>query len=761
VPARQADSLLVYLHVILGFGSSKSIKCKPAKFIRIPKAHTIEVKSNEAADLFFCKDNDHKTIFYVKGNTVNFIRMHHKEYRYKVEIIELFDYNTWTCNLLIIDRKKYNLMRPTTRPEMFVKSPSGDIYCIVDYTYYFEDGENDKDYDKRYDKEDNNNYRVFAIHNLTKGKALLSYAEKDGSWVREQDGIALFPYFFATNPLYNSFIVVMNINVHDALYNSSIYLVNLIEDTVEKIQFDIEGYIKSHVEDLMYENYIDNLDYSEYDEDEEFDPAEHYKEYYSFDADDIFDTENITVSLISHTSDFIKYQGKVPVYSNCEAEFGLYLKNDKMLSKTGYKFEIRCDILLSVYIENNELNILVSCKELSISGFVKRYRSESTDILVHKKYPIQIINEIDLTKSQLYSVTSFFKNYSFKDGNLYKLKGDTYQMAYNLNDEPTIVSKRNGVYFIELESNFSENFVVIPPRYVHKNSEKYVKIGDKIVDFKSINKIANMYREHNKYGIIVDTQEYTKTLDIKELLKKLEEYIKKIVQKKGIEQKIMHYDYYFSEKTGDLYMFIIIQNASDEKARFMIVNHKISQPIPDSKIVLLSDMCEFKIYSKEGQENLRKLKNSYEILNEIIIRYKSLNKIINREKKKKNEDTKLIDFLNYLFHRTINRTPSAWSVYDDDLIVRYHISLSDFFKEFRDIRYNRQSKLQYDGLAKNKNKISINKSKVKVERYENILLHRINIEMRGSYYDFSYTYNFLIISSEMEIIKTIEFQVYD
>jgi len=192
---------------------------------------------------------------------------------------------------------------------MFVKSPSGDLYCIVDYTYYFEDGENDKDYDERYDEKDNNNYRVFAIHNLTKGKALISYAEKDGSWVREQDGIALFPHFFATNPLYNSFIVVMNINVHDALYNSSIYLVNLIEDTVDKIPFDIEGYIKSHLEYLMYENYIDNLDYSEYDEDEEFDPAEHYKEYYGFDADDIFDTENISVSLISHTSDFIKYQG--------------------------------------------------------------------------------------------------------------------------------------------------------------------------------------------------------------------------------------------------------------------------------------------------------------------------------------------------------------------------------------------------------------------------------------------------------------------
>jgi Tfp pilus assembly protein PilZ len=743
--------------MIFSFHGKTPIKCKQAKFIRIPKVSTIEVKSNEIADLFFCKDNDHKTILYVKGNTINFIRMHHKEYRYKVKIIELFDYKTWTCNLMSIDRKKYNLMRPTTSPEIFVKSPSGDLYCIVDYTYYFEDGESDKDYDKRYDEEDNNNYRVFAVHNLTKGKALISYAEKDGSWVREQDGIALFPYFFATNPLYNSFIIVMNINVHNALYGSSIYLVNLIEDTVEEIPFDIEGYIKSRIEDLMYEIYIDNLDYSEYDEDEDFDPAEHYNEYYGFDADDIFDTENITVSLISHTSDFIKYQWEVPVYSNCEAQFGLYLKNDKMFRKTGYEFKIGCDILLSIYLENNELNILVSCKELWIDGFVRRYRSESTDILVHKRYPIQIINQIDLTKSQLYSVTSFFKDYLFKDGNLYRLKEDTYQMAYNLNEKPPLVSRRNGVYFIELESKFNEKFVVIPPRYVGKNREKYVNIGNKILYFKSIKEIANMYSKDNKYGIIFDIQKYTTTLDIKELLKRLEAHIKKVLQNKGVKSKIMHYDYYFSEKTGDLYMFVIIKNDLDEEARFMIVNQKISEPIYYSKIILLSDPYEIEVYSdsEEEPEKRRMLKNKHKLINEIINAYKCLCRAINKDKNKKNEDIKLIDFLDYHFHKTINHIPSAWSEHNDDLVVRYHISFSDSYKEFKDIRHNRQSKIQYEGLSKNKNKITINKSDIKVERYENILIHRIDIEMRGRHYDFSYTYNFLIIISEMEVVKTI------
>jgi len=89
--------------------------------------------------------------------------MHHKEYRYEVKIIELFDHKTWTCNLLSIDRKKYNLIRPTVSPEMFVKSPSGDLYYIVDYIYYFQDGEDGEKHDDEHDIEDQNNY-LSLIH---------------------------------------------------------------------------------------------------------------------------------------------------------------------------------------------------------------------------------------------------------------------------------------------------------------------------------------------------------------------------------------------------------------------------------------------------------------------------------------------------------------------------------------------------------------------------------------------------------------------
>jgi hypothetical protein len=684
--------------------------------------------------------------------------MHNKEYRYKVKIIELFDYKSWTCNFISIDRKKYNLIRPAVAPEMFVKSPSGDLYCIVDYIYYFQDGEDGEKHDDEQDIEDQNNYRIFAINNLTKGKVLFSYVEKDNSWVREEDGIAIFSYFFATDPLYNSFIVVMRVDVHNALYYSGIYIVDLLEDTVKEFSFDLRGYIKSHIEDLMYEFYLDNLDYSEYDEDEEFDPAEHYKDAYDFDADDIFDTERIDISLISYYNNLIKYQNEVPVHSNYEADFWLNLKSN--VGRDKWEFEILCEIILSIYAESNELNIVVTCKELKIEGFGRDYKSENPHVLLHKKYPIHIINEYDINQSQLYSVTSFFKDYLFKDGHLCKWYYDTYEEIQNINNNSTFKLKRDGVYFIELDPNLNEEYAVIPPRYIGKNSERYVRIEDKILDFNSIKKIVNMYSEHNKYGIIINIQKYTKTLSIKEILERLVNHVKEILQNNGIKQKIMHYDYYFSEKTGDLYMFIIIKNALDEKARFMIVNHKISQPIVYSKIIIFSDIYEFETYSEaaaaeEEEEKRRKLKNSYKLLNEIINRYKVLSKSINKGKNKKNEDISFINFLDYSFHRAINQTPGAWFVYDDDLIVRYHISLSDFFKEFKDIRYNRQFKIQHEGLDRYKR--NIYGSDTKVERYENVLIHRIKINIENYYFK----YKFLIIISEMDVVRTIKLQVYD
>ena len=67
----------------------------------------------------------------------------------------------------------------------------------------------------------------------------------------------------------------------------------------------------------------------------------------------------------------------------------------------------------------------------------------------------------------------------------------------------------------------------------------------------------------------------------------------------------------------------------------MIVNHKLSQRITYSTIILLSDIYEFGTYSEEEQKTQMKLKNSYRLLSETINRYKALRKSINRRKIRK------------------------------------------------------------------------------------------------------------------------------
>jgi hypothetical protein len=741
--------------MILNVRSKTPIKCKAAKFIRIPNASSVEVKSNEIADLFICKSNDYKTIFYIKNNTINFIRILDEDYLYKVAIVDLFDYKNWTCNLLSIDRQKYDLIRPTVSPEMFVRAPNGDLYCLIDYTYYFSDGEDENDDGYiEYDTKNRNNHRILIIHNLTKGKALFYHMESNKSPVREEDGIAVFPFFFSTNPLYNSFIIVMRVDIDDALEYSAIYLVNLLKDDVDEVTFDLRGYIKSHIDNLMDENYIEN-----YDEDEEFDPTEHYMEDYGFDADDILNTYRITLDTMSYNCGLIKYQDKTPVFSACEAKFWLHLKHNFLSRGEEWDLDILCTIRLSVYIENNEINILLTCNKIEISGFAKSYKLEVNDILLNTKYPIHDIKNFDISKSQLYSVTSFWDDYLFQDGNIYKLDNGTYQMIHDSKKTTPFTLKRNGVFFVQLGSSSNKILAVIPPKYIHKNNERYVKINNQIVNLNVINKIANMYNKHNKYGIIVDINEHTQTIDIERMVEVLKHHIRKVLHDKKIEYNTMDYDYYFSEKTGDLYVFAMVNSTAGESIRFVIVRHKISQPIEQIATILLSDPYELKIdpkNRKEGEKGKIKIRKGYKLLNDIMKSYRLQNRIMKGAMSEKNKDIYFIDSISYIFEKVFNKAHSSCYLYNDEWIVKYYASFSNITAEFKDIMYNRQAKVKYYNPDRDNN--AIYESQIKTERYENVLIDRIEIKMRG-YYPFAY--NFLTVISEMDVVKPVKMQVYD
>jgi hypothetical protein len=342
--------------MMFGFSNETPIRCKVAKYIRYPKVNRIRYKSDyfsfrakadEHSDLCIYERGANRTIFFITGDIIRFINQPFEEYR-DTNLITLFDRKNNTYNLIGINNQEYE-----EAPKMFIKAPNGDLYCIFDYSSFV--GLDSK-------------FRVFIINNLTKGKVLFSYIDKrkyKSYWEDDLD-LKLFPTFTYTSPLYNSFIIIIRTDTHNALETSSIYLVDLVEEKVEEIPYDLKGYIKSHIDD-----FVDGM-----------------REHTNIDLTDASTLREPRVKLyrlsppdslvsawgeISDDCKLIKYQNETPIYSECESSLWLYLRSITRLRykhrQDEWKEELSCavNIHFSVYVKDNELNILLTCKRLKIS----------------------------------------------------------------------------------------------------------------------------------------------------------------------------------------------------------------------------------------------------------------------------------------------------------------------------------------------------------------------------------------------------------
>lgn len=305
--------------------------------------------------------------------------------------------------------------------------------------------------------------------------------------------LKLFPTFTYTSPLYNSFIIIIRTDTHNALETSSIYLVDLVEEKVEEIPYDLKGYIKSHIDDFIYaKREHPNIDFTDASTLRE----PRIKLYRLSPPDSL-------VSAWGELSDeckLIKYQNETPIYSECESSLWLYLKSIIYLrykhEQKGWKEELSCavNIYFSVYVKDNELNILLTCKGVKIRLFGLNYDKSKDDILLHKKYPIY--SKYNINKSQLYSISTFTEDYLIKDGSLYRLVDNEYKPIYKFEDVSINVLRRDGVYFVTVENGFT--YAVVRPSLVRGN-RSYVNIPNgRIVDWTKMNEVINIYREQNK-----------------------------------------------------------------------------------------------------------------------------------------------------------------------------------------------------------------------------------------------------------------------
>jgi hypothetical protein len=723
----------------LNFSNKKPIRCKVAKYIRLPKVHRIRYKSDyfsfrakadEHSDLCIYEHGANRTIFFITGDIIRFINQSFEEYR-DTNLITLFDRKNNTYNLIGINSQKYE-----EYPKMFIKAPNGDLYCIFDYSSFVE-------LDSK--------FRVFIINNLTKGKVLFSYIDKrkyKSYWEDDLDS-KLFPTFTYTSPLYNSFIIIIRTDTHNALETSSIYLVDLVEEKVEEIPYDLKGYIKSHIDDFIYaKREHPNIDFTD---------ASTLREprikLYRLSP---FDSLVSAWGEISDDCKLIKYQNETPIYSECQSALWLYLRSIIYLrykhEQKGWKEELSCavNIYFSVYVKDNELNILLTCKGVKISVFGYNYNKSKDDILLHKKYSIH--GKYNIDESQLCSITTIDRDYLIKDTSLYKLVENEYKPIYKFEDVSISVLRREGVYFVTVNNGFT--YAVVRPNLVRGN-RSYVNIPNgRIVYWNKMNEVINMYREQNKPIAIIDVNEYIKRISISDLIHN----ISKEIQKRGVKYKDLHYEYYFSEETGDLYIFMALYQSPPPRIRFAIAKHNIQRKPSQAKILFLSSPHRLDSKHQLPYYEQIELKKQGRLLNEII----------NSITSKKDKNIYFLDFLNYSFD-IANEKHSVFFVYDDELIIRCNIPAHEHdgrvvlrdnipVIEFKDIKYNRKNELQYKGENEIKIVAETDKPKIQLKtgRYGKLLFHWTEID--GVRYP---KHMFVFVVSEMELVRSVEFKTYD
>jgi hypothetical protein len=433
-------------------------KCKNAKFIRIPSIcrlvphkHTdLVINDKGVLDLFTLKNDDYETTFYAMNASIGFINRTREEYS-KVSIVPLFDYKNVVYNFLILDKEKYNLDKlDEAEPEEFVKAPNGDLYFIVKKGF-------------------------LTIYNLTKGKVLFN---------SQRDNYYIFPYLkrkstsstiLYSSPILNSFIVIMRIEENEKFKNPIIYIVDLVKGVVKNIEYDLKSYmikLMYNVQDYLLDLFnnasrINNLKKND---------IKH------FTPESIFQTSEIEIKTWDSRK-ITKYQNVMPIYDYCAFDVRIILKNK--IAYTDCGFYMRFKITLSAFFEKGELNISMTTDK---DGYIEvcgrsgnKYNIPSNIVLFHKKY--QLDNKYDISKSELYSITSLSGKYLITSRNskshqlpeyfheLYELVGQHYKYIGRIRDCYTLTVRSDRVSIARISNYFSDSdrvFALILPNRAKK-----------------------------------------------------------------------------------------------------------------------------------------------------------------------------------------------------------------------------------------------------------------------------------------------------
>ena len=770
--------------MIFNFLDKRLPKCKNAKFIRIPSIcrlvlhkHTdLVINDKGVLDLFTLKNDDYETTFYVMNASIGFINRTNEEYS-KVSIVPLFDYKNVVYNFLVLNKEKYNLDKlDEAEPEEFVKAPSGDLYFIVKKGF-------------------------LTIHNLKKGKLLFNSQKYD---------YYLFPFLkrkspsssiLCSRPILNSFIVIMRIEEDENFNNPVIYIVDLVKGVVKKIEYDLKKYMIRLIYNVQ--DYLSNL----------FDEALHRNNLKEndrehFTPEKIFQNSEIEVRKWNGCK-LTKYQNVMPIYDYCSFDVKIILKNK--IAYTDCVFYMLFKITLSAFFEKGELNILMTTDE---NGYIEvcrhsgnKYNIPSNMVLFHKKY--QLDNEYDISKSELYSITSLSGKYLITSRNpkssqlpkyfheLYELVGRHYEYIGKIQDCYTLTIGSYSVsiaYISNYTSNSNRFFALILPNRIKKNTAisknctlnigleyisrpyfglKYIrqpyflynkddKHIIKIINWSVINEIVNRHKKQEGKSIIVELTEHIREININALL----EHVAQKLQNKNIKYEEICYTYYFINETCNLYLFISLTTYEYQATclRFVVVKYNVLKPISCSEICFLSSAYKLEMYIQAHTNRIIKIINRQRLFYEILYKMP----------KAKYNETLFSHYMIYLTlsylgdilklakerSRVIYVNGSKFTLpmtselyfgglflYDGELLLEDY----DTYMEIKDIMHNRKAEL--DQLLIEYPRTG--ETYCIIDRYDNILVYRLKVKEASSEDGYN-KFRLLIMVSEMELCQIIK-----
>jgi len=734
--------MFVYLKMNFSLIGKTHIKYRIAKFIRIPVVCrkniygniSLNIHIDEITNIYDVYKNEHKTVFNVLNDSIRFITQSSHDYD-KLKVLPIFDYENDKHIFLGISRKKYNLVDLDTKPRFFVRTPSEDLYCLVDYQ-----SPSSEDF----------KYRILTINNLTRGKVVFRLVSKYHSNSRKRAShISL--YIDYTEPIANSYIVVVSVANKDTSNkeiadNIYVNLVDLVYGSVEKIEYNLKDYVvktlqkaKGYILRYLYKSDMRIVN--------------------SLMNKDIF--KELKIQYVDKyeggragimKGEIKKYDDKTLAYSRYVLEFQVRLEVG--IRPGDVQIEIQCTFLLLCYYENNEININLVSGE---GGYIKRqdekdiiYHIPSNITLLHKKYNSHV--QLDINKSHLYSITTVCNDIVILDNLIYTIYEDRYvpilYISYNVARHKSFTIFSTGNYFLAF----------VHPRYILKNNKTcaYAKIENfpyrshevKLVRLNKILESKDKNLECQKNLIVSIISDLVETIDIGDLVSCV---IRKIYGEIKA-YKNWHYKYYLDEEQCCLYLFTLFYGyANNYKSYvfcFTISRHNIAKPVYSCDIIFKSE----EYYLERYQDDL--LKASGKIMQEVIFKSNR----IDRPK------IHFHDFLVYLrnFLLAHNKYEGLF-LYGKEILIKTNDIKTE--AEIKDVKYNRQCRFNY---FVNIGKKTETKSPV-FKYYDKVLFYKIYpldeyIRYSHEIYEIDLrkwnSVNFILVLSEMELVKAIKLKVY-